>query len=182
MHSSRMRTGRSLTVVPGRGVLSPGDVLSPGGVLSPRGVYLVLGDVLSPGGSGSGGCLLWGVSAQGVSAPGGVACSRGCVCVSQHALRQTPPLLTESQMPVKTLPWLNLVATGNYSADQKCKLLPKFYGLVYAFLKILHCRCYDQNNDFGCPVPHSNYAMITKFQGILVIGLACLYELSSSFG
>ena len=36
------------------------------------------------------------------------------VCVSQHALRQTPPLLTESQTPVKTLPWPNFVAAGNY--------------------------------------------------------------------
>ena len=50
------------------------------------------------------GCLLWGVSAPGGSAVGGV-CSQGGVCsgevVSQHALRQTP-LLTESQTRVKT--------------------------------------------------------------------------------
>ena len=62
------------------------------------------------------GCLLWGVSAPGVlllgvSAPGGGLLLGG---VSQHALRQTPPLpLTESQMPVKTLPWPNFVAAGN---------------------------------------------------------------------
>ena len=36
--------------------------------------------------------------------------------VSQHALRQTPPpLLTESQTPVKTLPLPNFVADGNKS-------------------------------------------------------------------
>ena len=82
MHSSRMRTGRSLTVcrvylVPGvylvlGGVLSPGSVLSPGGELSPRGVPCSRGGVWYPG-----------VPAQGVSAPWGV--------VSQHALRQTTP-------------------------------------------------------------------------------------------
>ena len=57
MHSSRMRTGRSLTVcrslVPGGGV-----------VLSPRGVYLVLGGVLSLGG-----CQTWGVSDLGGCLP-----------------------------------------------------------------------------------------------------------------
>ena len=47
MHSSRMRTGRSLTVC--RSLLLDGGVLSPGG------------------------CLLWGVSAPGGSAPGGSA-------------------------------------------------------------------------------------------------------------
>ena len=41
--------------------------------------------------------------------PGGCACAGG----SQHALRQTPPLWTESQTPVKTLPWPNFVAAGN---------------------------------------------------------------------
>ena len=49
-----------------------------------------------------GGCLL----------PGGV-CSGGWV--SQHALRQTP--WTESQTPVKTLPWPNFVAGGNYQRN-----------------------------------------------------------------
>ena len=80
MHSSRMRTCRSLTIswslLPGRG----GSQV-PGGESAPR----------------------------GVSPPRGV-CSGGVV--SQHALRQTPPL-TESQTPVKTLPWPNFVAAGN---------------------------------------------------------------------
>ena len=83
MHSSRMRTGRSLTVccslLPGWGVSGPGGCLV-------RGV----------GGSGPGGR---GVSGPrrgsgpgGVSGPGG-----GWVClvwggISQHALRQTPPV------------------------------------------------------------------------------------------
>ena len=67
------------------------------------------------GGSGPGG----GVCSGGVSGPGGSG-PRGCllrgVCLvwSQHALRQNPPpLWTESQMPVKTLPWPNFVAAGN---------------------------------------------------------------------
>ena len=72
MHSSRMRTGRSLTVC---WSLLPGGVSAPGRGSAPRGVC-------SQGGLLRGGLL-----------PGGV---------SQHALRQTPPPLTESQMPVKT--------------------------------------------------------------------------------
>ena len=56
-----------------------------------------------------GGCLLWGVCSQGRG-----VCSWGVsVHVSQHALRQTPPLLTESQPPVKTLPFPNFIAAGN---------------------------------------------------------------------
>ena len=104
MHSSRMRTGRSLIVC--RSLLR-GGVSSWGGCL----LWLVSasGGVSTPGGRGWG-CLLWGVSAPaGVSAPGGVCsggclfqggvCSGGCllprvVVASQHALRQTP-LLTE---------------------------------------------------------------------------------------
>ena len=114
MHSSRMRTGRSLTV--SRSLL-PGGGSSPGGVWS--------------GGWGvwSGRCLLWGVSgpwtgsAPGGSAPGRVVSALGglvrgvVVVVSQHALRQTPPLLTESQTPVKTLPWPIFVAAGKYSIN-----------------------------------------------------------------
>ena len=68
MHSSRMGTGRSLTVCPGGG-----------------------GSALGLGGVCFWGCLLLGGC---VSAPGAV-CSRGCLfqlVASQHALRQTPPL------------------------------------------------------------------------------------------
>ena len=79
MHSSRMRTGRSLTVC--RSLLPRGGVCFPG----------------------VGGVCLWGVSAPGdvsaprrVSALGGVSAPRGCLLpeggvVSQHALRQTLP-------------------------------------------------------------------------------------------
>ena len=67
MHSSRMRTGRSLTVcqslLPGRRVSSLGGVC-----LVPEGVCLVPGGVSGPEGClVPGGCLV-----QGVSAPGGV--------------------------------------------------------------------------------------------------------------
>ena len=118
MHSSRMRTGRSLTVC--RSLLW-GGVCS-GGCLLPGGGLL-------PGGSAPWGCLLSGVSALGGVCSGGCAlggvcsgegvCSRGggWVWVSQHALRQTPPLLTESQTPVKTLPWSNFVAARNDTFD-----------------------------------------------------------------
>ena len=92
MHSSRMRTGRSLTVcwhllpggVPGRGVCSWGGAWS-GGVCSRRGGCLVRGGgvpgqggggVPGPGGSAPGGvvCLVWGWGV-GVPGPGGVAWS-----------------------------------------------------------------------------------------------------------
>ena len=76
MHSSRMRTGRSLTVF--RSLLHGGGVCSQGGVCS-RGVSawgggfcsggcLLLGGLLPGGGCLLWGCLLW----------GGV-CSRGCL-------------------------------------------------------------------------------------------------------
>ena len=88
MHSSRMRTGRSLTVC---WRLLPGGVSAPGGFCLPGGVW-------SGGVSAHRGVCSWGVSAPGGSvcpggsAPGGV-CSGGIWSggvVSQHALRQTP--------------------------------------------------------------------------------------------
>ena len=108
MHSSRMRTGRSLTVccslLPGGevclvwGVSAPGGVcLVPRGCLpgpgGPGGVCLVCGGVCLVRG---GVCLVWGgLPGWGGLLPGGVsAWSGGVVCsgglVSQHALRQTP--------------------------------------------------------------------------------------------
>ena len=89
LHSSRMRTARTLTVSPSMlcsgGVPGPGVYLVPGSL----GVYLVLGGVPGPGGcTWSGGCvcLLWGVpgpggctwSPGGVPGPGGVSALRGC--------------------------------------------------------------------------------------------------------
>ena len=88
MHSSRMRTGHSLTVC--RSQL-PGGCLLRGGVSAPRGVC-----------------------SRGVSAPGGSAlgvCSGGG-CIPGCTEAETP-LWTESQTPVKTLPWPNFVAAGN---------------------------------------------------------------------
>ena len=95
-----------------RGVSGLGGVCS-GGVSG--------GGVFALGGVWSGGWLLWGegVSAAGGSAPGGSGLGGllpgGVVVVSQHALGQTTPLWTESQTPVKTLPWPNFVAAGYYS-------------------------------------------------------------------
>ena len=68
MHSSRMRTGRSLTICQS---------------LLPGGGYLLWGGVCSGGWVSA----LGGVCSGGVSAPGG----EGGV-VSEHALRQTPHL------------------------------------------------------------------------------------------
>ena len=86
MHSSRMRTGHSLTVC---------------WRLLPRG-------------------WVWsgGVPGRG-SGPRGV--------VSQHALRQNPPV--DRQTPVKTLPWPNFVAAGKY--DWRRLLLRPGHLIVY---------------------------------------------------
>ena len=103
-----------------RGCLLQGGLLW--GVLAPRGC-LLWGGVCSQRVCSHGG-LLQGVSALGgvcsgeVSAPrgstpmGGV-CSRGVV--SQHALRQTPSLWTESQMPVKHYLGYNFIVASNYN-------------------------------------------------------------------
>ena len=69
MHSSRMHTGRSLTV--------------------------------------SGGGL--------PACQGGSACQGGGIPACTEA---EPPLWTESHTPVKTLPWPNFVAAGNYTTAE----------------------------------------------------------------
>ena len=100
---------------------------------------LLQGSVCFGGMPGPGGYLLWGVSALGGCLLRGV-CSGGCVCsegVSALGCVSAPggpgpggsslggipacteadtlpPLWTESQMHVKTLPWPNFVAAGNY--------------------------------------------------------------------
>ena len=87
------------------GICSLGGVCSGGvswGVSAPGGGGLLWGGVCS-GGSAPGGSAAGGVCARGVFAPGG---SAPVGCVSQDAL------WTESQTPVKTLPWPNFVAAG----------------------------------------------------------------------
>ena len=101
MHSSRMRTGRSLTVC----------------------WSLLTGGVWSWGGSHHGGVWSWGIWSQGFWSRGGLV--RGGLLlgggllpwgsaprgdISQHALRQTPPV--DRHTPVKILPWPNFVAVG----------------------------------------------------------------------
>ena len=72
--------------------------------------------VSAPGGmSAPGGCLLLGgVSALGGSAPG------GCIPACTEA---DTPLWTESQTPVKTLPWPNFVAAGNDVCKHETQIL-----------------------------------------------------------
>ena len=96
LHSSRMRTGRVLTVSPsmlctGGGVSAPGGVylvpggctwsqrggsLLPGGVCSKGGCLLPGGCTWSWGDVLPGGCLLWGV----YLVPGVCVCSQGGFC------------------------------------------------------------------------------------------------------
>ena len=99
MHSSRMRTVRNSSLLPGGGGLVWGGVSAPGGCLLPGGSALGAawsrGGLSAPEEPGPGGCA-W---SRGRLLPGG-ACSGGMV--SQHALRQTPLLWTEWQTGVKT--------------------------------------------------------------------------------
>ena len=121
MHSSRMRTGRSLTVCQslllGGGVCFLGGCLLLGGLsascggvcfwgVCSRGVSAPVGCLLQ-GGLLLGGCLLLGcvcsgrcVCSRGVSAPGG--------CGIPTCTEANTPLWTESLTPVKTLPWPQL--------------------------------------------------------------------------
>ena len=127
MHSSRMRTGRSLTVccslLPGGGVLpagraggSPwsggglpgpggfsllgGCLPGPGGVLPAGGVSLVLGGGVLPAGGFS---LVPGGSAwSGGVLPAGGEIGRVVSAWSLGGVLRRPPLCTESQTRVKT--------------------------------------------------------------------------------
>ena len=110
LHSSRMRTTHALTVSPS--MLLPGVGYAPGGP----------GCLLWGGGSVQGGVCSWGgVCSQGGVCRGGV-CSGGCLLPGEYPSMhwgRPPPLLTESQMPVKTLPCPNFVAGGKYSEGSK---------------------------------------------------------------
>ena len=128
MHSSRMRTGRSLTVcwrlLPGGGVWS-----------GPRGGWCL--------------CLFFrgGVWSQGVPGPGGSALGGAWSwgCPSMHRGR-SPLLWTESQTPVKTLPWPNFVAAGKDGKAQEksifcniilnCHVAQKILQVLTPFLKL----------------------------------------------
>ena len=101
MHSSRMRTGRSLTIccsLPPRGVSGPGGSLV-GGVSAPRGVCSGGGGLLPGGGCLlQGGCVCSGGSARGgVSAPGGCLLpggllEGGCIPACTEADTLPPPV------------------------------------------------------------------------------------------
>ena len=76
--------------------------------------------LLGGGGSWGGVCFPWGVSASGaVCLLLGGSASWGGIPACTEA---EPPLGTESQMNVKTLPWPNFVATGKH--QQKLALNP----------------------------------------------------------
>ena len=79
---------------------------APRGVSAPRGAWS--GGVPGPGGVCSWGCLLPGGAWSGGLVPGGLVWGGGI-----PACTEADPPWTESQMPVKTLPWPNFVAAGN---------------------------------------------------------------------
>ena len=96
MHSSRMRTGRSLTVC--RSLLPGGGGSVPRGCLLPGGVSALGG--LLPAGVCSGGCLLRGVSGPRGCLLRGTVCSGG-VCSGRgvSALGGCIPACTEADTP-----------------------------------------------------------------------------------
>ena len=113
MHSSRMRTGRSLTVccsvLPGGVLLGPrGGSPWSGGYAWSGGVLPVQGGMPGPGGFSlvQGGWSAW--SWGGLPGPRGVLLGPGVVCLVlggsawSRGVLQRPPPLTESQTRVKT--------------------------------------------------------------------------------
>ena len=109
MHSSRMRTGRSLTVywsvLPSWGGSAPGGGLLPGGSASQGGGCLLRGWGSTPGGFSlprggvctQRGCLLRGVSSWGGQFPGGSALGGfslpvGCLLPGGSPCPETPPV------------------------------------------------------------------------------------------
>ena len=111
MHSSRMRTGRMLTVC--CSLLPGGGCAWSGGGSAPRGGAWCGGGVSAPGGVPGlgglppGGCLVWGgvCLVWGGLPPGGVgipACTEA----------DTPPPPVDRHTLVKILPWPNFVAAG----------------------------------------------------------------------
>ena len=141
MHSSRMRTGRSLTIcwsllggVGGRGVCSQGVTWSRVGGVSTSWGGAWSGGCLLPGGllPGLGGCLLqggvcsWGGGAWSGGSPlGGCLFPGGCLVrgdllqggyPSMHWGRHPSPPV-DRHTPVKILPWPNFVAAGKYRVD-----------------------------------------------------------------
>ena len=142
MHSSRMRTGRSLTVC---WSLLSGGVLVRGGLL-PEGSGL--GGVCSQGGSGPGrvsasgrvwshgGVWSRGVWSQGGLVPGDLVMG----VISQHALRQTPPV--DRHTPVKILPWPNFVAAGNKTSfSDIIVIITQFIVNTFFSMLILSFQC-----------------------------------------
>ena len=106
-----------------RGVSALGGCLLQGvsalGGLSTSGVVCFGGGLSTSGGVCLGGSASGGVCSRGVSALGGGVCSQGG-CIPACTEADTPPL-TESQTPVKTLPWPNFVAAGNYQKYPEMK-------------------------------------------------------------
>ena len=120
-----MRTGRSLTV---------------------------LCRSLLPGGEGvcSGGCLLLGVSGPRGVFFGGPA-PRGGWYSSMHWGRPHP-LWTESQTPVKTLPWPNFVAAGKNSRILGGSLVLKQFPLPLILMMCVRTWVQKMRTTRGCEI------------------------------
>ena len=103
MHSSRMRTGRSLTIC--RSLLPGGDVCYQG-----RGGLLQRGWCLLPVGCLFQGGLPRGVSALGGGAPGGGVCSWGGLCMP--GIPDPPPREQNDKQVQKYYLGHNFVAAG----------------------------------------------------------------------
>ena len=121
-----MRTARALTVPPS--ILCAEGVSAPGGGVSAtrRGVCSQGGWVSAPAGVCSQGVSApggWGVCSGGMYAPRGCLLPRGGGCDIPACTEAEPPVLTESQTPVKIIPCPNFVAGGYYEERLKIQLI-----------------------------------------------------------
>ena len=121
--------------------------------------------VSAPGGGGCVVCLVWGGGVCswgrgcGVPGPGGGVCSRGGgsgipACTEADTL---PPLLTESQTPVKTLPWPNFVAAGNNVSPSLSK---NIWGKIATFPIVDICSKFI--GEMTIPAHENLFSMIRK--------------------
>ena len=132
---------------------------------------LLLGGLLPELSAPGGVSTLGGVYSGGVCSQGGV-CSRGVGplqggVVSQHVLRQTPPVNRITHTPVKTLPWPNFVAAGNKGfcpfIQRKCSK-PRVFVVVYEISCSSKRGTHKAVNRSGCraPVPTNTLPNLTR--------------------
>ena len=139
MHSSRMRTGHSLTacrsLIPGGGgCLLLGGVCSGGDGVCSGGMVSAPGGAASGGVSAPGGVCFWGVSAPGgCLLPGGIPACTEADPPTVNRITDTSKnitLATTSLRPVKTL--ITWIVFGSHTNLKKPRYLPYYQRITHA--------------------------------------------------